>query len=594
MKLPSSPQQTAGLSNGAKKEGAMASDTSGRISNASEFRPWFKHYDPEVPPHLTYPHVPLYRLLDETAAKHPDSPCTNFFSRRLTYQQIKELSDRFAASIQSLGIRKGDRVVLLLPNSPQFLVAYYGLLKAGTVIVPLNPLSTERELEFYLTDSGAAVAITIPLFLNKVVSIRSKTPLQHIVYSRLADFLPFPLNLVQGFRERRLMRGLDGAPLVDFKELLKQALRPDWHPELVQPGDMAVLIYSGGTTGVAKGIMLSHFNLVANAHQIIAWGHLTDEQGVLAVLPLFHGFGMSVTMNAALLAGGEIFLVPRFNAKQIAKAIHKYKPSFFIGVPTMFVQLSNLPKVHRYDFSSLRGIFVGAAPLTHAIKEGFEASLKATGKTGGRMVEGYGLTEAVTAIMANPYQGMHKVGSIGLPFPDVDVKIVSLDDGRDLAPGELGEIVLRSPTVMLGYYNNAEETQKTIVDDWLYTGDIGYTDKDGYFYITDRKKDLIIVGGFNVFPREIDELIYQHPKVKEGISVGIPDPRKGERIKAYIVLKDGETATPEEFVTYFKERLTPYKVPSEVEFRPQLPKSMIGKILRRALREEEVRKGKAI
>jgi long-chain acyl-CoA synthetase len=566
----------------------VASDTDGRISDVSEFRPWFKHYDPEVPLHLTYPHIPLYCLLDETAAKNPGSPCTNFFSRRLTYQQIKELSDRFAASIGSLGIRKGDRVVLLLPNSPQFLIAYYGLLKAGAVIVPLNPLSAERELEFYLTDSGGETVITIPLFLNKLAPLRGKTPLKHIIYSRLADFLPFPLNLAQGFREHRLIRSLGGGAFVDFKALLKQAPSPDWHPEAVQPEEMAVLIYSGGTTGIAKGIMLSHFNLVANAQQIIAWGHLTDEQGVLAVLPLFHGFGMGVTMNAAVLAGGEIFLVPRFKAKQIAKAIHKYKPSFFIGVPTMFVQLSNLPNIHRYDFSSLRGIFVGAAPLTHAIKKGFEASLKATGKTGGRMVEGYGLTESVTAIMANPYHGMHKVGSIGLPFPDVDVKIVSLDDGYDLAPGKLGEIVLRSPTVMLGYYKNAEETQKTIVGGWLYTGDIGYVDEDGYFYITDRKKDLIIVGGFNVFPREIDELIYQHPKVKEGISVGIPDPRKGEHIKVYIVLKDGETATPEEFIAYFKERLTPYKVPSEVEFRTQLPKSMIGKILRRALREEEV------
>jgi long-chain acyl-CoA synthetase len=259
----------------------MASDTGGRISDVSEFRPWFKHYDPEVPLHLTYPHIPLYRLLDETAAKHPGSPCINFFSRRLTYQQIKELSDRFGASIRSLGIRKGDRVVLLLPNSPQFLVAYYGLLKAGAVTVPLNPLSAERELEFYLTDSGAEAAITIPLFLNKVASVRGNTPLKHIVYSRLADFLPFPLNLAQRFREHRLMRRLDRAGLVDFKELLKQALRPDWHPEPVQPEEMAVLIYSGGTTGVAKGIMLSHFNLVANAHQIIAWGHLTDEQGVL-------------------------------------------------------------------------------------------------------------------------------------------------------------------------------------------------------------------------------------------------------------------------------------------------------------------------
>jgi long-chain acyl-CoA synthetase len=572
----------------------MTSDTGGRIPDVSEFRPWFKHYDPEVPLHLTYPRIQLYSLLDKTAAKNPGSPCANFFGRRLTYEQLKQLSDCFAAGIRSLGIRKGDRVVLLLPNSPQFLVAYYGLLKAGAVVVPLNPLSAERELEFYLTDSGAKAAITIPLFLNKLAPLRGKTPLKHIIYSRLADFLPFPLNLAQGFQEHRLMRRLDSTGLVDFKELLKQTIRSDWRPEQLEPEEMAVLIYSGGTTGIAKGIMLSHFNLVANAHQIIAWGHLTDEQGVLAVLPLFHGFGMSVTMNAAVLAGGEIFLVPRFNAKQIAKAIHKYKPSFFIGVPTMFVQLSNLPKVHRYDFSSLRGIFVGAAPLTHAIKEGFEASLKATGKTGGRMVEGYGLTEAVTAIMANPYQGLHKVGSIGLPFPDVDVKIVSIEDGHDLAPGELGEIVLRSPTVMLGYYKNAEETQKTIVDDWLYTGDIGYVDEDGYFYITDRKKDLIIVGGFNVFPREIDELIYQHSKVKEGISVGIPDPRKGERIKVYIVLKDGETATPEEFIAYFKERLTPYKVPSEVEFRAQLPKSMIGKILRRALREEELRKEKPI
>jgi long-chain acyl-CoA synthetase len=247
--------------------------------------------------------------------------------------------------------------------------------------------------------------------------------------------------------------------------------------------------------------------------------------------------------------------------------------------------LSNLPNIHRYDLRSLRGIFVGAAPLTRAIKENFEA------KIGGRMIEGYGLTESVTAIMANPYKGMHKVGSIGLPFPDVDVKIVSLDDGHDLGPGELGEIILKSPTVMLGYYKNPKETQKTIAEgDWLYTGDIGYVDEDGYFYITDRKKDLIIVGGFNVFPREIDELICQHPKVKEGITIGIPDPYKGERIKVYLVLKIGERATPEEFIAYFKERLTPYKVPAEVEFRAELPKSMIGKILRRALREEEVRK----
>jgi len=562
----------------------MAPTLTGPPSDASEFRPWYKYYDSLVPPRLTYPRIPLYRFLDETAAKYPANPCTNFFGKRLTYREIKQLSDRFAASLRNLGIRKGDRVVLLLPNSPQFIVAYYGLLKAGAVIVPLNPLSAERELEFYLTDSEAQTAVTIPLFLKKVASLKDKTPLKRIVYARLADSLPFPLNLVQGFREKKLVREARSVALLDLKELLERDLPPGWSPEPVQPDEMAVLIYSGGTTGIAKGIMLSHFNFVANAHQIIAWGNLTNEQGMLAVLPLFHGFGMSVTMNSTILAGGEIILLPRFNAKQVARAIQKRKPSFLIGVPTMFVQLSNLPDIHRYDFSSLRGIFVGAAPLTKAIKDNFEK------KTGGRMIEGYGLTEAVTAIMANPYRGTHKLGSIGIPFSDVDMKIVSLDDGHDLPPGELGEISLRSPTVMLGYYKNPEETQKTIVDRWLHTGDIGYMDGDGYFYITDRKKDLIIVGGFNVFPREIDELIYQHPKVKEGISVGLPDSRKGERIKVYIILKEGETATAEEFIAYFKEKLTPYKVPSEVEFRKELPKSMIGKILRRALREEESRK----
>jgi len=554
------------------------------VTDVPESRPWFKHYDPEVPHHLTYPRIPLHSLLDQTATKNPATPCTNFFGKQLTYQQIKDLSDRFASNIRHLGVKKRDRVILMLPNSPQFLITYYGLLKAGAVVVPLNPLSVERELKFFLTDSGAEVLITIPLFLDKVASLKGKTPLKHIVCSRLADFLPFPLHLIQGFLEWRLMRRASGSGGVDFKELLKAAPPPDWHPDPVPMDEMAVVIYSGGTTGVAKGIMLSQYNLVSNAHQITTWGALTDEQGVLAVIPFFHGYGMNVIMNSAVQLGGEIFLLPRFSAKGVAKAIQKYKPSFFIGVPALFVQLSNLPNIERYDFSSLRGIFVGAAPLTHAIKDEFEK------KTGGRMIEGYGLTESTTAIMSNPYHGMHKVGSIGLPFPDVDAKIVSIDDGHDLPPGELGEIVLRSPSVMLGYYNNPEETRKTVVDGWLHTGDIGYIDPDGYFYITDRKKDLIIVSGFNVFPREIDELIYQHPKVKEGITIGIPDPKKGERIKVYVVLKEGEVATQEEFIAYFKDRLTPYKVPSEVEFRAELPKSMIGKILRRALREEETLK----
>jgi long-chain acyl-CoA synthetase len=551
-------------------------------------RPWLKFYDKEVPHHIDYPRIPLYRLLDDTAAATPDRPCTCFFGRRETYRRIKDFSDRFAIGLRGLGVRKGDRVALLLPNAPQFIIAYYGILKTGAVVVPLNPLYTERELTFHLTDSGAETIVTIPMFMEKVAALEGKTPLKRAIYTRMADFLPFPLNLVQGLREgsaaRKVLRRPGGLQWVRFRDLLRTPVPADFRPEPVDPDDMAALLYSGGTTGIAKGIMLSHFNFVANAYQVKAWGALSDEQRILAVLPFFHGFGMSVTMNAPILAGGEIIILPRFSARQVAQTIHKYRPDFFIGVPTMFVALSNLPDIGKYNLRSVKGIFVGAAPLTRAIKEDFES------KTGGRMIEGYGLTEAVTAIAANPYHGMHKIGSIGIPFPDVDMKIVSLDGTRDLPLGEQGEIVLRSPTVMLGYYKMPEETAKTIVDGWLFTGDIGYMDEDGYFYITDRKKDLIIVGGFNVFPREIDELIYQHPKVKEGITVGVPDPYKGERIKVYIVLKKGETATEEEFIAYFRQNLTPYKVPSEVEFRTELPKSAIGKILRRQLREEEIRR----
>jgi long-chain acyl-CoA synthetase len=564
------------------------SETTGWVGPVPEGRPWLKHYDDFVPHHLDYPRVPLDALLDQTADAHPDRPCTRFFGRQLSYREVRDYALAFAAALRKRGVREGDKVVLLLPNSPQFVIAYFGLLKAGAVVVPLNPLSSERELAFFFTDSEAETAVTIPLFLDKVTTLVGKTPLRRVICSRLSDFLPFPLCLLMRLQERRQMRGAPLAAVEQFSALIHEPLPKDFSPHRARLEDLACLIYSGGTTGVAKGIMLSHFSLVANAHQISAWGRLSSEEGrILAVLPLFHGFGMSVTMNSAVLVGGEIVLVPKFAARDVLKAIQQTRPIFFIGVPTMFVAFSNLPDVAHYDLSSLKGIFVGAAPLTRAIKDDFE------GKTGGRMIEGYGLTESVTAIMANPYQGMHKLGSIGIPFPDVDVKIVSLDDGSDLLPGQLGEIVLRSPTVMLGYYRNPEETRKALVDGWLFTGDIGYMDEDGYFYITDRKKELIIVGGFNVFPREIDELIYQHPKVKEGITVGLPDAYKGEKIKVFVVLKEGEQATREEFIAYFRERLTPYKVPSDVEFRSELPKSMIGKILRRALREEEASRGRA-
>ena len=549
-------------------------------------KPWLKFYDAQVPEHLEYPEIPVYDLLEKSAETFSDQPLARFFGKQFTYRQIKQASDRFAKSLREAGIKPGDKIAFLLPNFPGYPIAYFGALKAGAVIVPLNPLYTVRELEFHFNHSGAETVVAIPMFLDKVKQLADKTALKRIIYARLGDFLPFPLNAVQTLRENKLVKqNLKDCrkSVYDFKKMTRgsagtfEAHRPD-------PKEMAILIYSGGTTGIAKGIMLSHQAIVANAYQIKTWGHLTPNDRMLAVLPFFHGYGMSVGMNSSVLTGMEIVMLPKFDAKDMAKAIHKYKPTVTAVVPTILVALSNLKDIDKFDFGSLKAVWVGAAPLTKAIKENFEK------KTNGRAIEGYGLTEAVTAIMANPYKGKHKIGSIGLPFSDVEAKIVSLEGNEDLPPGQPGEIALRTPTMMLGYYKDPEETAKTIKDGWLFTGDIGYMDEDGYFYITDRKKELIITGGFNVFPREIDELIYAHPKVKEGITVGIPDEYKGERIKVFLVLKQGVQATADEFKKYFKEHLTPYKVPSEIEFRDDLPKSAIGKILRRVLREEEIKK----
>ena len=549
-------------------------------------RPWLKFYDEDVPRSIDYPRMPIYGILDGSAEKFPSKTASIFYGKKLTYKELKELSDRFANSLKKLGIGKGDKVALLLPNFPGYVISYFGILKSGAVVVPLNPLYTESELEFHFNDSGAETVVTIPMFVEKAAALTKKTPLKRVIVSYIADFLPFPLSFVQKLREnpsvKRAKKTISGE-LLNMKDMISSPAT-GFKPAQVNPDELGILIYSGGTTGVAKGIMLSHYAVVANAHMIKAWGHLNENERMLAVLPFFHGYGMNVTMNAALLSGMSIVMLPRFSAREMAKTIDKYKPTQTAVVPTILVALSAVKNVEKYDFSSLKAIWVGAAPLTAAIKENFEK------KTGGRAIEGYGLTEAVTAIMANPMKGKHKVGSIGLPFPDVDAKIVSLDGTKDLPPGEVGEIALKTPTVMLGYYNRPEETAKTIKDGWLLTGDIGFMDEEGYFYITDRKKDLIIVGGFNVFPREIDELIYKHPKVKEGITVGVPDEFKGEKIKVFIVLKEGVTATAEEFIEYFKKHLAPYKVPSEVEFRKELPKSAIGKILRRVLREEEIKK----
>jgi long-chain acyl-CoA synthetase len=551
-------------------------------------RPWLKAYDPGVPHTLDYPWQDVYSFVAAAADKEPNKTAAIFMGKELSFGEIFAQAGRMAGALHAKGVKKGDRVVLLLPNCPQFIIAYYAVLRLGATVVLANPLNVERELIFKFKDSGAKALIVLDLLSQRVNNIKGDIDLDLIVYTSLADYLPFPLNLLYPIK-RSLDKNMPkvnikrDAKTVMFKEMLTmggEAPRAE-----IDPSEMAALIYSGGTTGVSKGIMLSHKALVANASQVSSWGQVHPDDKLLAVLPLFHGFGMSVCMNTPLSKGGTIVLLPRFDARELVKTVHKYKPTLFAGVPTMFIAIKELPDIDKYDLTSLRGIFVGAAPMPMAVMDEFSK------RTGAELIEGYGLTEAVTAISCNPFLGTKKPGTIGIPFPDVEWKIMDLAQGKDEMPlGEAGEIVVRCPELMTGYLNQPEMTEKTLRDGWLYTGDIGVMDEQGFVTIVDRKKDLVIVSGFNVFPSEIDEVLHQHPQVAEAVAVGLPHPKKGEYIKAYVVAKAGQKIDPQDVIAFCKKNLSAYMVPKEVEVRAELPKSMIGKVLRRELREEEEKK----
>jgi long-chain acyl-CoA synthetase len=551
-------------------------------------RPWLGSYDPGVPHTLDYPDQDIYSFVSAAALKEPQKTAAIFMGKKLAFGELFAQVERLAGALSARGVQQGDRVVLLLPNCPQFIISYYAVLSLGATVVLANPLNVERELLFKFQDSGAKALIVLDLLSQRVDNIKGELNLELIVYTSLADYLPFPLNLLYPLK-RSLDKNMPKVSIqrdsktVMFKELLAQggeAPRAE-----IAPTDLAALIYSGGTTGVSKGIMLSHKALVANAMQVASWGKVLPNDKLLAVLPLFHGFGMSVCMNTPLSRGGTIVLLPRFDARELVKTVDKYKPTLFAGVPTMFIAVKELADINKYDLTSLRGIFVGAAPLPLAVMEEFKK------RTGAELIEGYGLTEAVTAISCNPFLGPKKPGTIGIPFPDVEWRIMDLAEGkREMPIGEAGEIVVRCPELMSGYLNQPEMTARTLKDGWLYTGDIGIMDEDGFITIVDRKKDLVIVSGFNVFPSEIDEVLHQHPQVAEAVAVGLPHPRKGEYIKAYVVPKAGQQIDPQEVIAFCKQNLSAYMVPKEVEVRNDLPKSMIGKVLRRSLREEEEKK----
>jgi len=555
-------------------------------------QPWLAHYDQGVPHTLSYPKLPLFHFLEESARKYPDRACTIFKGAVVTFKEMNDITDHLAAALVDLGVKKGDRVGIFMPNTPQFVMAFYGILKAGGVVVATNPLYTVPEIEHQASDAGIEVMFVMTNFYKTIKKAQPNTRIKRLIVTNLKESLPLIMRaLFTLLREKkggfRIEGGLTGDDvwLTDLLEPYMTAHRPSLQ---IGPDDTALFQYSGGTTGVSKAAVATHRNVVANVIQIRAW-FVTMEDGkevFLMGIPLFHVYGMVAGMNLAMLSGGTLVMVPNVrDLKDVLDNISKYKCTIFPGVPALYNGINNHPdvKAGKYDLSSIKACISGSAPLLRETKEQFEKL------TGGKVFEAYGLSEAPTGTHSNPLLGENKVGSIGMPLPDMEIQVVSLDDGEtELAQGEVGELLLHGPQVMKGYHNMPTETANSlrVLKDgktWLYTGDIVRMDEDGYFYIVDRKKELIKPGGFQVWPREVEEAIGAHPKVLEVGVAGIPDPYRGETVKAWIVTKPGETLTPEEIKAFCKERLAAYKVPTHYEFRAELPKTTVGKILRREL-----------
>ncbi len=551
-------------------------------------RPWYDHYDEGVPREVEYPEVPLYELMRRTAQANPEKQALDFLGRRMSYGRLWEETRRFARALQDLGVKPGERVSIMLPNSPQFIIAFYGALLAGAVAVNTNPLYTPRELSHQLRDSGAETLVILDLLWPRYQEVSGEVPVKRVITSGIQDYLPFPKNWLFPLKAKKEGTWVNlprHDKRYDWKELLRTTANPT--PVEVRADDLALLQYTGGTTGVSKGAMLSHRNLISNVYQIDAWEpKQVWRRGVmLSVIPFFHVYGMSVSMNYSIMRGMKMVLLPRFSIGEVVSAIEKHHVTHFPGVPTMYVAFNNFRGIEKRNIRSIKVCLSGAAPLPVEVANRFEEL------TGARLVEGYGLTEAAPVTHCNPLYGERKVGSIGPPFPSVDAYAADAE-GNPLPPGEVGELVIKGPNVMLGYWKRPEETAQTLQDGWLFTGDVARMDEEGYFYIVDRKKDMIIAGGYNIYPREVEEVLYQHPAVKEAAVVGVPDAYRGETVKAFLVLKEGFAGKvgEAEMRDFTKERLAAYKVPKLWEFREELPKTAVGKILRRTLRKEEEEK----
>jgi long-chain acyl-CoA synthetase len=583
-------QQPAPASEKIRKESTKEEPAKTQTVSQPKEKPWFRFWPEGVPKNIDYPQVPLFELLRSAAKEYPDHVSIVYYDKSMTYKELDRLSDKFATALSGLGIKQGDKVALFLPNIPQFPISYYGAIKTGAIETAISPLYKEREVEHQLNDSEAETIVVMDALYPVLEKILSKTKVKNIIVTSMKEYMPSTIAFLGSLLGRIPSHKVERAPNVHFfQELLNKYEANPPQVSIDPREDLVALQYTGGTTGLAKGAMLTHSNLVSNAVACAEWlGGKKGTENFLTVLPLFHIYGMTTGMNAPIYLAGRMVMLPRFDAKTTFEAIQKQSISVFCGAPTMYSLLLNHPDCSRFNLKSIKFCISGSAPLPPEVQK------KWMEVTGGVLVEGYGLTESSPVTHCNPLDKSLKtvkIGSIGLPWPDTDAKIVDMETGNvDLPPGETGELLVKGPQVMKGYWKMPEDSRDVLRNGWLFTGDIGKMDEDGYFYITDRKKDLIKYKGYSVYPREIEDVIYEHPAVKLCAVVGKPDPVASEIPKAFIVLKEGKTATQEEIKQFVNSKLAPYKAIREIEFRTELPMTLVGKVLRRVLQEEERKK----
>jgi long-chain acyl-CoA synthetase len=548
---------------------------------------WHKSYAPGVPQEIEFERVTMPEALTRNAKQFSNHTALLYMGKKIFYPELERLVNRFGRALMDMGVKKGDKVAMLLPNIPQIVIANYATFRIGAVAVMNNPLYTERELEYQLNDSDSKILVTLDLLLPRALILKGKTKIEKIITCHINDYLPFPKKQLFPMVKKQMYRKVGAQKDVyQFLDLIRKY--PDGPLENAAGwDDLAAFIYTGGTTGVSKGVMLTHSNLSCNVQQFGVWfpDLKKGEESVLAVFPFFHSAGFTAIQNYSLWAGFKNILLPRPEPGSIIEMLKKFRPHFLPAVPTIFVGLLNSEEFRKMDLSFIKGFFSGAAPLAA------DTIQQLKDLTGATMLEVYGLTETAPIATATPWGGKIKPGTVGVPVPNTDVKVVDVETGKEeMKQGVPGEVIIKGPQVMKGYYKKPEETAAVLKEGWLYTGDIGFFDEDGYLSIADRKKDMIIASGYNIYPREIDEILFEHPKVLEACAIGIPDAYRGETVKAFIVVKPGETLTEEEITQWCKEKLAAYKVPKMIEFVDALPKSAIGKILRREVKEMDKKK----